>query len=179
VDGLRELARLSKPVPAPDSERLDHARIDLNAEFAEHTQLREKIIKEQRQLEPISDEHRLLADVGAAMLQKPEETQHVVDRLWPRTPRQSGYRLPGEIARPRFDTVDDYRAATRTMQAENDKLRDILGDMAKIWQHDALPMPDRNRRMIWAMYSMLNTMAERIDYLEQSATKPPKQRKAS
>jgi hypothetical protein len=172
VDGLREIEKLSKPTPEPDL-RLDHARIDLNSEIAEHTQLREKIIKEQRQLEPISDEHRLLADISAAMLRKPEETQACVDRLWPRVPRQTSYRLPGEVAKPAFqgpDAVDQFRAATRAMQAENDRLRDLLGDITKIWQHDALALADRNRRMILAMYSMLNAMAERLDFLEQSIT---------
>jgi hypothetical protein len=178
-----QIEKLSKPVVEVDEERLRCAEIDLKSEIASHTQLREKIIKEQRQLEPISDEHRLLADISAAMLRKPEETQACVDRLWPRAPRQEGYRLPGEISRPAFsgpDAVDQFRAATRAMQVENQKLADLLTDIAKIGQHDAMPMSDRNRRMIWKLYATVNAMAERIDYLESIVTaKPTKQKRSA
>jgi hypothetical protein len=174
-----QIEKLSKPVVAADEERLRCARIDLEYEIAQHTQLREKIIKEQRQLEPISDEHRLLADISAAMLRKPEETQACVDRLWPRVPRQQGYRLPGEIAKPQFNTVDDCRDATRIMAAENDRLRDLLADIVKIWQHDALPMADRNRKMIYSLFSRIGALEERIDELERQPTKQPTRKRAS
>jgi hypothetical protein len=179
ADALREIGKLSKPVQF--DERLNGAKVDLDTAISEHQQLLTKVAFEQRAIARLAetDEFRILGTITDVMLRAPEPTQSVVNRIAPKAPRQPGLALPGAISKPDLrDDVDAWRGAARFVQIENEKLRDLYQDMIKLQQHTVLPSGDQAKLLIFALYSRIGALEDRIDFLEQSATKPKQRRSA-
>jgi hypothetical protein len=167
IDRMRaDLERLKKP-EAWDQRFVD-AKVDFEDEIARHQRIREDILKEQRNLERLQqeDEHRILADITPTMMRRPEETAACVSRLFGPV-RPDRPLLPGEVAKPRFDTAESYREARAMMLREVERLMDLKAAMTEVIHYTVLPIDQQNRRLIYSLFAMVNAMAERINYLEQ------------
>jgi hypothetical protein len=168
ADMQAEVERLKKPQVW--DERLNGAKIDLDIAISEHQQLLAKVAFEQRAVSRLaeSDEFRIIGTITAKMLRAPEPTQSVVSRIAPKAPRQSQLALPGTIYKPDFrDDVDAWRAATRFMQIENQKLTDLYQDMIKAQQHTTLPRGDQAKILVLAQQQRIDALEARLHDLEQ------------
>jgi hypothetical protein len=145
------------------------AQGDFINEVTRHQQLRAELLRDQRGLERLQQtpEHAILGGITGVMMEPPEETQAVCDRLFGRAP--SRYLLPGEVNKPTFLTVSENRQATREMSAANDDLRDALTRVAAVFHHESLGLDSQNRRLILSQQRSIDMLETRLRALEQYA----------
>jgi hypothetical protein len=175
-----EIAQKKKSAAPVWDERVAEAGREFLRYVARYQTLYLELEKDRLRLDRMRTDpaHELLGDLEAALAAVPVHPQEMINKLFGKQAPQGGS-LPGKLDVPDFFTVPDYRAATARMVEAVNHLTDIAARTQRVFHYESIGTPEQNRQLIWALYTMVNAMAERIDYLETIVTTKPKQRKAS
>jgi hypothetical protein len=106
-----------------------------------------------------------LGDVTAEMFELPPTAQEMLRALFGER-RTGRYLLPGEIDRPEFGTVAEYKAAMRSVLAQVHALESAAAAMDTALHFESLPREDQNRRLILALAAQVAALTNRISHLE-------------
>jgi hypothetical protein len=177
-DLRRQIARLQ-----PAEQQWDPAVADAEREFSaavtRYAQLHFSLLKRQREMARLreSPDHILLGDVTPNLLQPMPTVQQAIDALFGVQGSPHDRALPGAIIEPRFPTVTAAREGRREFLRYVDAIQGVHDKMDAVTFHETLPPADKAHRLVLALATKVDALADRIVQLERERTTSKPQRR--